>query len=139
MLDKWRNVNGGGGGSGGRRKARTSHPPVMPEPCRISLYKRIAKYNTMIYESLKYIEDPYGTDLDTMINFLKSKYELESTFRKSFTAALRALEVNDRYKVMGTSSGAETSRQEDVRTNAVDTQEHPASVAIKVALAEINK
>ncbi|KAM0013823.1 hypothetical protein Hdeb2414_s0041g00739021 [Helianthus debilis subsp. tardiflorus] len=49
------------------------------------------------------------------------------------------MQVNDRYKVMGTSSGAETSRQEDVRTNAVDTQEHPASVAIKVALAEINE
>ncbi|MFS8006555.1 putative linker histone H1/H5, domain H15, winged helix DNA-binding domain superfamily [Helianthus anomalus] len=148
MLDKWRNVNGGGGGSGGRRKARTSHPPVMPEPCQISLDKRIAKYNTMIHESLKYIEDPNGTDLDTIINFLKSrtKYELESTFRKAFIAALSALEVkgylkkvNDRYKGMGTSSGAETSRQEDVRTNVVDPQEHPASVAIKVALAEINE
>ncbi|MFS7921110.1 hypothetical protein Hanom_Chr03g00232861 [Helianthus anomalus] len=45
------------------------------------------------------------------------------------------MQVNDRYKVMGTSSGAETSRQGDVRTTAVDTQEHPASVAIKVALA----
>ncbi|MFS7921111.1 hypothetical protein Hanom_Chr03g00232871 [Helianthus anomalus] len=105
MLDKWRNVNGGGGGSGGRRKARTSHPPVMPEPFRISLDKRIAKYNTMIYESLKYIEDPYGTDLDTMINFLKSKYELESTFRKSFIATLRALEVKGYLRLWGMGRG----------------------------------
>ncbi|MFS8030594.1 putative linker histone H1/H5, domain H15, winged helix DNA-binding domain superfamily [Helianthus anomalus] len=137
LKDKWRNINGGGCVSGGRRKASTSRPPVK----RIG---RKYKYNTMIYESLRYVEDPNGTDVDTMINFLESKYELHSNFRKSFIAALEALEVkgylkkvNDRYKVKkGRSSGAKTSRQEDVRTNTVDTREHPASVAIRVALAE---
>ncbi|KAJ0735568.1 putative transcription factor MYB-related family [Helianthus annuus] len=119
LKDKWRNLNGGGCVSGGRRKASTSRPPD----------KRIVpkyKYKTMIYEYLKYIEDPNGTDLDTMMNFLKSKYELQSIFKKSFNAALKALElkgyikkVSDRYyKVKGpSSSGAKTSRQEDVRTN----------------------
>ncbi|KAJ0666507.1 putative transcription factor MYB-related family [Helianthus annuus] len=137
LKDKWRNMNGGGCVSGGSRKASTSRPPVK----RID---RKYKYNTMIYESLRYIEDPNGTDVDTMMNFLESKYELHSSFRKSFIAALEALEVkgylkkvNDRYKVKkGRSSGAKTSRQEDVRTNTVDTREHPASVAIRVALAE---
>ncbi|KAM0065181.1 putative transcription factor MYB-HB-like family [Helianthus debilis subsp. tardiflorus] len=55
LKDKWRNLNGGGCVSG---------PPD----------KRIVpkyKYTTMIYEYLKYIEDPNGTDLESMMNFLK--------------------------------------------------------------------
>ncbi|KAF5783289.1 putative transcription factor MYB-related family [Helianthus annuus] len=65
LKDKWRNLNGGGCVSAGRRKASTSRPPdkrIVPKYVQV-------QDNDLEY--LKYIEDPNGTDLDTMMNFLK--------------------------------------------------------------------
>ncbi|KAI7757629.1 hypothetical protein M8C21_016520, partial [Ambrosia artemisiifolia] len=128
-MDKWRNMKPNNYVSSSRRKGRTSCTPVIddplitcPEPCRSSLDKRRAPtYKAMIYQSLSSIDDPNGTDVNTMANFLESKYFLPYKFKRSLAATVRRLlhtgkleKVNNRYKLKGLSSDAETSQEEDV-------------------------
>ncbi|KAD3641849.1 hypothetical protein E3N88_31073 [Mikania micrantha] len=126
LKDKWRNLSGSDYGSGSRGNVKTPWMQMInnllltsPELSRSSVEKRRAPpYKTMIYETLSSIDDPHGTDVNTMVKFLEPKYQLPKNFRRLLTAKLRKLVLNGdlekvdrRYKVKRTSSG---SQQEDV-------------------------
>ncbi|KAK9052768.1 hypothetical protein SSX86_029398 [Deinandra increscens subsp. villosa] len=137
LKDKWRNLSGNDYVPSSRRNVRTSWMQVMnnllltyPEPSTSRLLverRRPPPYKTMIYEALSSIDDPNGTHVNTMVQFLEPKYELPKNFRRLLSAKLRKLvlngdleKVDHRYKVKVTSSAAETSQQEDVWTDNDD-------------------
>ncbi|KAK1365248.1 MYB transcription factor [Heracleum sosnowskyi] len=53
--------------------------------------KTASKYDTMIYEALSTLKDPYGSTTSAIASFIEQKHELAQTFRSLLSSRLRRL------------------------------------------------
>nr|XP_043616759.1 telomere repeat-binding factor 4-like [Erigeron canadensis]XP_043616760.1 telomere repeat-binding factor 4-like [Erigeron canadensis] len=143
LKDKWRNLN-----ASSVRAPKivcvTSNPPLSSlEPSAAALLLEYGSeagpsrsspdtimspdYKAVIMEALSSFEDPNGLDINDILNFIESKYEVPENFRESVTSKLRNLvltgevqKVNNCYKLRGAFLGAETSQEEDIVPTNID-------------------